>query len=415
MIFLTIFFILIFLSSVALCLTIFNDKKYSSILKNRLILLIIIFPFFGCLFYLIWEINNQKKINILKKKINSINTKNFDWKNTSWQKNNLMFAYDSKKTIKNLFNNAKRIILLQIFSQNDYEFLKSNGLMNILIDITKLKKIRIFINHGVCINKRERAKYKNLNIIFNKIPIAFNKINSYSTLIIIDNEQALYGNFSNLFNYNFIIKGETVNNLKTCFFSWIDEIPQPKKNNLFALTTNDWNEIKSYFQYFGFSLNLNIVLLDLIYTAKKSIKIFSNCFLPNNSIKLALQFAIKKKVNIEIVTSNLFSNFFHSIVFSLKEPLFKQKKMWWVTTKKINDSFIIIDNDIVLLTSNFNFDSFLPYFYPIFWFNFQNKQNYFLKIFNDEIKCCTLIKKNKNNLSEKIKKLFYLIIYPFIL
>ena len=83
MIFLTIFFILIFLSSVALCLTIFNDKKYSSILKNRLILLIIIFPFFGCLFYLIWEINNKKKINILKKKINSINTKNFDWKNTS--------------------------------------------------------------------------------------------------------------------------------------------------------------------------------------------------------------------------------------------------------------------------------------------------------------------------------------------
>lgn len=53
MIFLIIFFIIIFFSSITLCLTVFNDKKYNNILKNRLIFLIIVFPLFGCLFYLI--------------------------------------------------------------------------------------------------------------------------------------------------------------------------------------------------------------------------------------------------------------------------------------------------------------------------------------------------------------------------
>ena len=53
MIFLTIFFVIIFFASIALCLTIFNGKKYNNILKNRLILVIIAFPLCGILFYLI--------------------------------------------------------------------------------------------------------------------------------------------------------------------------------------------------------------------------------------------------------------------------------------------------------------------------------------------------------------------------
>ena len=100
-----------------------------------------------------------------------------------------------------------------------------------------------------------------------------------------------------------------------------------KQNSLFTLTTNNINEVKSYFQYFGLSLNLNVILLDLIYTAKKTIKIFSNYFLPNNWIKLALQFVIKKKVDVKIVTSNLFSNFFYPINFSLNKTLFEQKNL----------------------------------------------------------------------------------------
>lgn len=415
MIFLIIFFIIIFFSSIALCLTVFNDKKYNNILKNRLIFLIIVFPLFGCLFYLIWETINQKKIKHVKKKFIEINTKNFDWKSISWQKNNLTFGDDITKIIKKFFIDAKKTILLQIFSYNDYEFLKNKGLITTLTNIVKTRKIKIFINHNICINKKEIKKYKNSNIIFNKIPIGFNKINLYSTLLIIDGEKALYGSFNNSFHYNFIINGKIVDDLKSCFFNWNNEILQQKQNNLFASTRSNLNEIKSYFQYFGLSLNLNAILLDLIYTAKKSIKIFSNYFLPNNSIKLALQFAIKKNINVKIVTSNLFSNFFYPINFSLNKTLFEQKNLWWETSKKINDSFVIIDDDIVFLTSNFNCDSFLPWFYPIFWFNFQNKQNYFLKIFNDEIKYCSPIKKNKNNFSEKIKKLFYLIIYPFVL
>ena len=162
------------------------------------------------------------------------------------------------------------------------------------------------------------------------------------------------------------------------------------------------------------TLNLNTILLDLIYTAKKSIKIFSNYFFPNNSIKISLQFAIKKNINVKIITSNL-SNFFYAINFSLNKSLFEEKNLWWESAKKIDNSFIIIDDDIVLFTNNFNYDSTLLSIYPIFWFNFRNKKNYFLKIFDDAIKNCSPVRKNKSNSIMQIKKVFYLIIYPFIL
>lgn len=417
MIFLIVFFIIIFFGNVSLCLTIFNDKKYNSILKNRLIFIIIVFPLLGATFYLIWEIVNQKKNKCIKKKFPLTNTKNFEWKNISWQKNNLIFTSTPNliKTINELFRNAKKMILLQIFSYQDYAFLNNNGLIETLIDIAKTKKIKIFINHNLHIKKKDTKKYRNFSIVLNKVPIVLNVFNPYSDLIIIDSRQALYGNFNNSFNYNFIISNKIVENLKSCFFGWIDKKQLQENNILFAATSNNSNEVESCFQYFGLSIDLNVILLDLIYAAKKSIKIFSNCFIPNSSIKLALQFAIKKNIDVKIITFNSSSNFCYLVNFSLNNSLLEQKNLWWETTKKINDSFIIIDDDIVLLTSNFNFSSLLSHFYPMFWFNFQNKQNQFLKIFNEEINNCIPIKKHKNNLIKKMKKIFYLIVYPFVL
>ena len=414
MIFLTIFFVIFFFASVALCLTIFNDKKYNSILKNRLILIIIIFPFFGILFYLIWEIINQKKNKHIKKNFSPINIRNFDWKNATWPKNNCIFGFNLLEKMKDFFEHAKKIILLQIFTYRDYELLTNNGLIELLIDIAKTKKVKIFINHNSCINIKKIKKYKDSNIFFNKISIPFSAINTHNVLVIIDDNQALYGNFNNFFNCNFVINGKIVNALKTCFFNWISEKPQHDQNVLRELPANNFNAIESHVQYFGMTLNLNTILLDLIYTAKKSIKIFSNYFFPSNSIKLSLQFAIKKNIDVKIITSNL-SNFLYAINFSLNKSLLVEKNLWWETAKKINNSFIIIDDDIVLLTNNFNCDSALPSIYPIFWFNFRNKKNYFLKIFDDAIKNCSPIKKNKSNFTMQIKKVFYLIIYPFIL
>ena len=97
--------------------------------------------------------------------------------------------------------------------------MKNKGLITTLTNIVKTRKIKIFINHNICINKKEIKKYKNSNIIFNKIPIGFNKINLYSTLLIIDGEKALYGSFNNSFHYNFIINGKIVDDLKSCFFN----------------------------------------------------------------------------------------------------------------------------------------------------------------------------------------------------
>ena len=414
MIFLTIFFVIIFFTSIALCLTIFNGKKYNNILKNRLILVIIAFPLCGILFYLIWEIINQKKDKYIKKKFSPINVRNFDWKNVAWPKNNCIFGFNSFKKMKDFFEHAKKIILLQVLTHNDYEFLANNGLIELLIDIAKTKKVKIFINHNSCFKTKKIKKCKNLNIFFNNISIPFSAINSHNVLVIIDDNQALYGNFNNSFDCNFVVNGKIVNALKTCFFSWINEKSQHDQNILLELPTNNFNAIESHVQYFGMTLNLNTILLDLIYTAKKSIKIFSNYFFPSNSIKLSLQFAIEKNIDVKIITSNL-SNFLYAINFSLNKSLFEEKNLWWETAKKINNSFIIIDDDIVFLTNNFNCDSALSPIYPIFWFNFRNKKNYFLKIFDDAIKNCSPIKRNKSNFIMQIKKVFYLIIYPFIL
>lgn len=82
MLFLIIFFMIIFFADISLCLTIFNDKKYNNVVKNRLIFIIIVFPLFGILFYLVLETITQKKTNILKKSFVLMNTKNLDWKNT---------------------------------------------------------------------------------------------------------------------------------------------------------------------------------------------------------------------------------------------------------------------------------------------------------------------------------------------
>ena len=317
--------------------------------------------------------------------------------------------------MKDLFTQAKKMILLQIFTYRDYEFLADNGLIKFLNDIVATKKIKIFINHNSCIIPKKIKKYKNPNIFFNKTQIAFNKINPHNILVIIDDIQALYGSFNSSFNCNFVVNGKIVNDLKTCFFSWIGEKLQHDQNVLLELPINNLNMIKSHVQYFGMTLNLNIILLDLIYSAKKSIKIFSNCFFANNSIKLSLQFAIRKNIDVKIITSNLSPNFLYSINFSLNKSLFEEKNLWWETTKKIDDSFIIVDDDVVLLTNNFNCDSTLSYIHQIFWFNFHNKKNCFLKIFNDEIKNCSPIKKNKSNFITQIRKIFYLIIYPFIL
>lgn len=414
MIFLAIFFVIIFFASVALCLTIFNDKKYNSILKNRLILVIIVFPFFGILFYLIWETINQKKNKYIKKKLLPINIRNFDWKNVTWPKNNFVFEFNLLAKMKDLFEHAKKMILLQVFTCRDYEFLVNNGLIKLLIDIAKIKKIKIFINHNSCIRTKKNEKYGNSNIFFNKIPIPSSEINPHNVLVIVDDRQALWGNFNNFFDCNFVVNGKIVNALKTCFFSWISKKSQHDQNVLLELPANNLNVVESHVQYFGMTLNLNTIILDLIYTAKKSIKIFSNYFFPNNSIKISLQFAIKKNIDVKIITSNL-SNFFYTINFSLNKSLFEEKNLWWESAKKIDNSFIIIDDDIVLFTNNFNYDSTLLSIYPIFWFNFRNKKNYFLKIFDDAIKNCSPIRKNKSNSIIQIKKVFYLIIYPFIL
>lgn len=413
MLFLIIFFIIIFFANISLCLTIFNDKKYNNVVKNRLIFIIIVFPLFGILFYLVLEAITQKKTNILKKSFVLMNTKNLDWKNTFWPKNNLTFVPNLIMTMSDLLKHAKRTILLQFFSYQEYEFFINNDLSKFLIDIAKTKKIKIFINHNFHIKKAEMKKYKNLDITLNKVPITHNTINSYSTLVIIDGKHAIYGNLSNPSNYNFIIDGEVVGNLQSCFFNWINE--NKKQNILSSPLMESLDKIKIHFQYFGISTNLNVILLNLIYTAKRSIKIFSNYFVPNISIKTSLLFAIKKNIEVKIITSNSLTNFPYLVNLSLNKLLFKQKNLWWETTRKINDSFIIIDDDIVLLTSNFNGDSFLLNFYPIFWFDFHNKKNYFLEIFNEEIKNCSPIKKDKNGFTIKIKKIFYLIFYPFVL
>ena len=143
-----------------------------------------------------------------------------------------------------------------------------------------------------CGKTKKIKKCKELNRFFNNIASPCSAINSHNVLVIIDDNQALYGNFNNSFDCNFVVNGKIVNALKTCFFSWINEKPQHDQNILLELPTNNFNAIESHVQYFGMTLNLNTILLDLIYTAKKSIKIFSNYFFPSNSIKLSLQFAI---------------------------------------------------------------------------------------------------------------------------
>lgn len=87
------------------------------------------------------------------------------------------------------------------------------------------------------------------------------------------------------------------------------------------------DKIKIHFQYFGILTNLNVILLNLIYTAKRSIKIFSNYFVPNNSIKTSLLFAIKKNIEVKIITSNLSTNFPYLVNLSLNKSLFEQKNL----------------------------------------------------------------------------------------
>lgn len=404
----------VFLCNLITSIYLFEHKSFNDELKNHWFFIIIVLPIIGIILLLLWENRNLKKFIINNQALNN-NQTNFEYSKFFINKN--YFTFIDKKdiliNIKQFINQANNNILLQLISF-DFKYFTDN-LLPLLIQKKKKQKVNIFISCNCKFNKKTTKKLTKLNIYFKQVNLDIKKMYENNFLLIIDEKKSIYGNLCN--DENLTIKGPIVNKIKQWFFqNWEDfnfQIQTKKINYKFEI--NEINKlVESNFQYLDLTNNFFTVLLNLFYSAKKSIKIYTKYFLPNKSLKLVLKFLKIKEIEIKIVISSQCDDGIKKLCFIHNQKLWSQD-LWYETNENINCSYIIVDDKYVIFTlTDFNYVTFPTSFQPLIWFSFSSK-NYFLEKFNQTIKKAKLIKQIKVNCLTKLKSIWYYIIYPFVI
>lgn len=163
---------------------------------------------------------------------------------------------------------------------------------------------------------------------------------------------------------------------------------------------------------YGKANNDHSKLQSIILRAKKSIKIYVNSFFVSNDTINSLNYARWKGVKIELILSvQKRKNIQEFLIMKLQKVL-ENKIYLYITSKQIDESFIIIDDQQAICTkTNFNFIN----IYSKPSINFTTNISKYLKIWNNDIERTSFIpiERNKVKLWKKIKFKFRNIFYPF--
>ena len=296
----------------------------------------------------------------------------------------------------NLIRNAKQYINIQCFIYN------FNGFWTRFIFAELIKKA----NEGV----KVRLIYDWMGTYKRVKPHIFNMLKKYgievacfnpkgitkfkgatnyrihSKFIIVDNEIAMYGgsNFSDEYlsmslneshwrDLNFIIRGPIVTTMNITFINYWKNFTKKKQNkyscqNIYndvslILTKKDFTHTNSLSQLLVFDPNYNEFTLErvfcnLIYNAKKSIKILTPYFCMPSSFINALKFCKNNKIDIQLIAHNKNQRY----VQMINRENYSQLLNWEIKVYEydgyLHSKCIIIDDKYALVGScNFDYRS----------------------------------------------------------
>ena len=158
--------------------------------------------------------------------------------------------------------------------------------------------------------------------------------------------------------------------------------------------------------------NDHLRLQNEIFKAKQSIKIYTNSFLTSSDIFKAINFARWKGVHIQLIISLQKKRWRQSfLVYKLRKELENKIELHF-TNKRISQSFIIIDNELVLSTPyNFDFGT----IYGQKNITIDTTVHQYLSLWNADIERSSLysMERPKLNPFENVKYKIINIFYPF--
>lgn len=164
---------------------------------------------------------------------------------------------------------------------------------------------------------------------------------------------------------------------------------------------------------YGMPNNDHSKLQKAIFNARKVIKIYSDSFFASIDTFNALNFAIWKNVKIQLIISIQKSKAKQEfLIYHLRKKLENKIKLH-LTEKKIDESFVIIDDKYVITTScNFNFNN----VYSKSLIKESKEVFKYEKKWNTVLERTSLhqLKKNKTNVFKKFKYWCINIFYPFL-
>lgn len=436
-------FLVILIVNLWLAISIFNSKKWEQVAKSRWLFIIIFFPVFGFVFLHLFGFNRTKWNNKINEKVFSI--KSIKNPRLNHQKNNIFVSQnqfrfiESKKQsdecITKLIKEAKKLIVIQInlvdkdvFTNKYFPLLLEAKKAKNNLDIYIMYDLRVEIPYKIIRTLKKNNIYLKCFKPKNVAKIFFNVL-MVNSMLIIDNSIAVVGNSiwdkkePNELIFHYCISGPNVQTLLNIFINYWQTATDKKQKEVLSKLDNlllmkiknvqlDY-KIQSQCQYcasFPHFQNLFNTLFDALYNAKKSIKIITNNFIPITHIKSALESALIKNIDVKIIQSSCIrerqkqiSNYFCKILVD--------NKSLYELNQKIDCNFIIIDDNIVIITPlNYNYASLFLHQQTIMWL--KDKKQFFAKYFNNLLKHAVLTKPIKFTKWQRFLNGCYNIFYP---
>lgn len=437
-----VFILLIFIVNLWIAISIFGSKKWQQIAKTRWLFLVIFFPIFNFVFLCLFGFNRTKWSNKLNELVFKDGGDKLINSHTFMTYNQFKFIEkqsDSDILIVKLIRQAQESIVIQISQIDDEVFI--NQIMPLLIKTKAMKtKLDIYILYDLHVKiSKTIIKLCQDNNIYLKCykpkyigKIFFNVLMTNSMLIS-DNKYALIGNSlwrkqdQSKVIFNYCVSGLIVQRLLKIFVCyWQSTINNtPKNDSLITLKRLCESKAKDYpldhkissqccyCASYPHPQNIYNILLYLIYSARKSIKIVTNSFLPVDHLNFALEVALIKNVDVKIITSNYLSNSRMQICNYFNKMLIVNKNLY-LLNNKIEYNFIVIDDELVIISPlDFNYSSL--FLNPQTIVCLKDKKKYFVNKFSNLLNQTTLAKQMSFSKWDKFVFGCYNIFYPLFI